>query len=110
MARYVNDFPTNKADEQLMAIASQCLNDMGYKPHNYKGEAGVFKKGDGWLTAPMFIKLSSMSGAVHVEAFTKFAILPGVFMGEYGTDGAFLIVPKRLLKGNVEKLEYALKN
>ena len=108
MARYTNRFQSSRSDEQIKQIAESFFTTEGFKLTDYQGEQ-LYKKGVGLMTAPQFIKLSSLNGAVQIEAFLKFAWLPGVYSGEMGLDGIFGALPKRLLKKTVTNLEDLLK-
>lgn len=109
MARYQNQISSPKSQAELESIVSQFMEAEGFKPAAFKGE-NVWKKGSGILVAPQYLKTTIADGKVNLEAFVQFAILPGVFVGEYGIDGLFLAVPKKLLKNRVQKLEAALTN
>ena len=52
----------------------------------FEGE-NVFKKGNGWVTAPQLIKVSYGPDRVRLEGWIKYAALPGVFIGELGWNG-----------------------
>lgn len=68
------------------------------------------KKGVGLLTAPQFLKLSvNNDGSYVLEAWIKFAILPGVYVGEMGTKGFVGALPKQLLKERVDKTLMAMQ-
>ena len=108
MARYVNEFQTGKNDQLIMQIAQYFLGKEGFSPYAYKEEY-VYKKGIGALTAPQFIKITAANGTVHIEAFMKFAWLPGVYSGEMGLTGFFGALPKKLLKESVKRLELLLQ-
>lgn len=97
MARFVAEMPTGKPDDMVRFIAEDYLNKEGFKQKIYKGEQ-VWKKGTGMLTAPQFIKFSTYQGNVHLEAWIKQAILPGVYVGEMGLNGAYGFAIKKLLK------------
>lgn len=103
MARFMADMPTGKPDDMVRFIAEDYLNKEGFKQKVYKGET-VWKKGTGMLTAPQFIKISSMQGNVHLEAWIKQAVLPGVYVGEMGLDGAYGFAIKKVLKDRVDAL------
>ena len=69
-----------------------------------------WKKGVGLLTAPQFLKLSvNNDGSYVLEAWIKFAILPGVYVGEMGTKGFVGALPKQLLKERVDKTLMAMQ-
>lgn len=103
MARFVAEMPTGKPDDMVRFIAEDYLNKEGFKQKIYKGEQ-VWKKGTGMLTAPQFIKFSTYQGNVHLEAWIKQAILPGVYVGEMGLNGAYGFAIKKLLKDRVDAL------
>ena len=69
-----------------------------------------WKKGVGLLTAPQFLKLSvNNDGSYVLEAWIKFAILPGVYVGEMGTKVFVGALPKQLLKERVDKTLMAMQ-
>lgn len=103
VARFIAEMPTGKPDDMVRFIAEDYLSKEGFKQKLYKGEA-VWKKGNGLLTAPQFIKISSLQGHVHLEAWIKQAILPGVYVSEMGLDGAYGFAIKKVLKDRVDAL------
>jgi hypothetical protein len=109
MARYVNDISTSKSETEQQEIIESFMKKEGFLKHRYKGE-DVWKKGVGLLMAPQFIKTETGSGNVHIEAWIKYALLPGVYVGEMGTSGFFAIIPKGVLKKRVISLETALSS
>lgn len=108
MSRYHNEFISSKSDSQLQIIADDYFSKEGFKLINYKGQM-VFKKGVGFLTAPQYIRLSFQNSNVVLEAFLKYPILIGVYVGEMGLKGFFAAVPKGLLKSKVATLESLLR-
>ena len=48
-------------------------------------------------------------GSYVLEAWIKFAILPGVYVGEMGTKGFVGALPKQLLKERVDKTLMAMQ-
>lgn len=103
LSRFAADYPVGKTDDCIRLIAEDYLNKEGFKPVLYKGE-WVWKKGQGILTAPQYIKLTCGGGVVHIEAFLRNAILPGVYVGEMGLDGAWGFLVKDMLRGKVNEL------
>ena len=101
--RYVVDVPTSWAPEQVIDIINQFALTEGFSPIHYKGE-DVLKKGSGWATAPQFIKVVVQPGTVHIEAWLKNALLPGIYYGEMGVTGAFGFAIKQMLKDRVDRL------
>lgn len=86
MARYVRDFQLSGTPEQMYAAVEQYLMNQGYTPAQVKGE-NVLKKGDGWVSGPTCFKFSFYSGFMRMETWMMYAVLPGVFAGELGTEG-----------------------
>lgn len=69
-----------------------------------KGE-DVWEKGVGLLLGPQFIKVAPEDGHLHLEAWVKGVLLPGLYVGEMGTEGLMGAFPKRQLKQRVTELE-----
>ena len=101
MARYINDLRTNAPVENVMNQIHGYLQNEGFsqKPD------GSWQKGMGLLTGPQLVHVAPANGAIHIEAWIKFALLPGVYLGELGTTGAFGMIPKRALKKRVDVIE-----
>lgn len=86
MARYVKDLPLVEDPNSSFAAIYQYLTQDGFVYEEYKGEQ-VFRKGSGWVSCPTFIKVSYAPNMVRLEAWIKYAILPGVYAGEMGMEG-----------------------
>ncbi len=104
MARYRNDFPFSAAPDALLNAVAQYLTTEGYTLTQYEGET-VFKKGNGILTGPTFIKVTYQPNYITVEAWVKFALLPGVYVGEIGLTGFVGAAVKGPLKQRVAQIE-----
>ncbi len=104
MARYQRSIPFNGDQNQLFNAVSQFLNSKGYVYQTYKKE-NLFRKGEGFLTAPRFIKVSFASGAVVLEAWIKMVILPGLFLGEFDIHGFVGAATNGPVKEVVRQLE-----
>ena len=107
MARFTTDFQVNTADETIHYIVNDYLTREGFLYTNYNGE-DVWKKGKGLMTAPQFIKVQYQNGQVHLEAWLKYAILPGVYCGEMGLTGFMGFAVKETLTARVNTLIQAL--
>ena len=101
--RFVADFTANQTDEAIQYIVTDFLTREGFVYTDYKGEL-VWKKGTGMLTAPQFVKVLFQNGQVHLEAWLKQAILPGVYCGEMGLTGVYGFAIKKVLKERVDTL------
>lgn len=101
--RFSTDFAVPHPADFVKFIAEDFFDKEGFKLIDYQGEA-VWKKGIGMLTAPQFIKLSYQNGWIHLEAWIKFAVLPGVYCGEMGLDGFWGFAIKDALRGKVNTL------
>ena len=86
MARYVKDLPLLEDPNSSFAAIYQYLTQDGFIYETYKGEQ-VFRKGSGWVSCPTFIKVTYAPNMVRLEAWIKYAILPGVYAGEMGMEG-----------------------
>ena len=104
MARYTSDFTMEQNQQEFFNRAHQLLTSMGYVYVTHKGE-DIFKKGDGWVTAPTCFKITYSGNTVRIEAWLKIALLPGVYISEHGLDGFYGFAVKDMLKGRVCKLE-----
>ena len=104
MARYVNDIPFGGEPSQIFDEAKRTLEQMGFEYVDYAGEY-VFKKGKGVFVAPTFVKLSFIGGIARVEAWIKYVLLPGVYVGELGMEGFTGAAVKGTMKKAVAKVE-----
>lgn len=103
MSRYIVDMNTGKPDEFIQFVSEDYFIKEGFEQELRDGEV-IWRKGNGWLTAPQFIKLIYQNGQVHLEAWLKYPLLPGVFVGEMGVTGFFAAIPKSMLKSKVDAL------
>lgn len=55
-------------------------------------------------------KYEYLGDSVGVQAWIKFAILPGVYAGEMGLKGFWGIAIKKMLQARVNEMEYAIAN
>ncbi|MBN2495307.1 MAG: hypothetical protein JXR96_11990 [Deltaproteobacteria bacterium] len=106
MARYQNDIQVSKKVDEAVSEVEQYLVSEGFKKNE---QTGVWKKGLGLMLGPQFLQVEPRQDGVHLEAWIKFALLPGVYLGEMGIDGAFAVIPKRKLKKRVQAIEEMLK-
>ncbi len=86
MERYIKEYRQRENPEISFRTIHDFLTQSGFDYQVFEGEQ-LFKKGDGWVMAPNLVKVSYGPGTVRVEAWIKYAILPGVFAGEYGLSG-----------------------
>lgn len=104
MGRYVAEYTIGQPDEFIRLVSEDYFQKEGFKLVPYKGEM-LWKKGRGVLTAPQYIKLAYGQGIVHVEAFIRWTILPGVYVGEMALDNGFVgAIPKSMLMDKVNTL------
>lgn len=101
--RYQNDVTISWPAETAEQIIRDFFDKEGFVLADYKGER-VWKKGVGLMTAPQFVKTTCRQGSVQIEAWLKFAILPGVYCGEMGLNGFWGFAVKQMLRGRVEAL------
>lgn len=103
MARTITEFQSTRPDEQVRQIVMDYLGKEGFKYTTSKGEP-VWKKGTGMLAAPQFMKVECRNGRVRIEAWLKYALLPGVYVGEMGLKGIFGVAIKKTLQNRVNTL------
>ena len=108
MSRFVEDITTTKPAADVERDVTGYLTDEGFKRVTYGGEE-VWKKGMGLISGPQYIAATPVDGHVHLEAWLKFAILPGWYVGEVGTKGVMGALPKRKLRERVEHIEEILR-
>lgn len=107
MSRYVNEIQTDKNSDEVLRVASDYLASEGFQKVDYEGEQ-VWKKGHGVALGPQFIKVVPDQNKVHIEAWIKMALLPGVYISEMDTSGFIGGAPKRRLKKRVAVIEQVL--
>ncbi len=103
MSRYTISFVTPCPPQQVNDYFASYLTSEGFEMKSENGE-NYWKKGMGLLTGPQFIKLNYQNNVFVMEAWIKFALLPGVYIGEMGIDGFFGCIPKSMLKTRVEHI------
>ncbi len=103
MARTISDFQSTRTDEQVQQIVMDFMGKEGFKYTTVKGEP-VWKKGVGMMAAPQFMKVECKNGHVHIEAWVKMALLPGVYVGEMALKGFVAIAVKKPLQNRVNTL------
>lgn len=107
MARYIKDFEVAVPQETVFNSVYQYLLSEGYEYTQYENEP-VFKKGMGIMSSPTFIKISFSNNIVRLEAWVKYALFPGVYVGEFGITGFFLWAVKAFLQPRVATIEQML--
>lgn len=109
MARYIKDFQINVDPQTIHATINQYLQREGYEYIQYDGE-NVFKKGSGIMSNPTFFKVSYSGNMVRMETWMKYALLPGVYVGELGVKGFVGGAVKGPWKKRISYIENILSN
>lgn len=104
MSRTVKDFMYNGSIEPLWYATEQCLRANKFQPAIVNGEQ-IFQRGNGFFLAPKFLKITFFQGGIRVEAWMKYAIVPGAFVGEIGLDRFGISIPRAQLKKTVAQIE-----
>ena len=104
MARYYNKLSAVMPITTIETNLTDYLTQNGFKKKVKKGEE-FWQKGNGWVAAPQYIKVSYELNEVSVEAWIRSALLPGVYGKEMDLDGAMGFAIKASLKKKVEKIE-----
>lgn len=101
--RYVVDIPLNKPNDFVDFILKDFLEKKGFFRANYEG-VSVWQCGNGVLVAPKFLYCTYVNGILHIEAWLKFAWLPGVYSGEMNLEGFYGWAVKSAYKKDIEQL------
>lgn len=107
MAKYINTIKTNKTEGELNLIISEQLSKARYKYIKFQDD-WLWKKG-GVFVAPQLIKVDVKGSDVTINAWLKFAWLPGIYSGEMGLTGAVGFVIKDVMSKVIAKLEAKIK-
>lgn len=108
MSRYTLQFVSPFQPQQVNDFFATYLTNEGFQLKTDKN-GSYWKKGVGLLTAPQYVKLSCQNNTYVIEAWLKFALLPGVYIGEMGFDGFFGCIPKSMLKSRVDSILASLQ-
>lgn len=103
MSRYIREEMIQKPAEFVDFIMSDFLQKHGFVLVNINGEM-VYQHGKGMLTAPKYFVYRYMNGVIHIEAWIKFAWLPGVYGKENDLSGFSGSVVKAVYKKDIEEL------
>ena len=104
MGRYTNIFNFYGDPRPLMDAIGMFLTSEGYT-YKIKNNEGFFQKGNGILMGPTFIKIQPSQGQVMVQAWMKYALLPGVYFGEIDLASPIGFAVKEPLKNRVSYIE-----
>lgn len=104
MPRYESNFVISQPPAAVFNMIRGYLATEGYEYTVYQDEQ-LFKKGVGVVAAPSFIAVTFPGNTVKIQAFIKFAVLPGVYAGEMNLEGFTGIAVKQPLKARVEYIE-----
>ncbi len=108
MSRFIQQFTTPFDHNQVMNYVNSYMQQEGFEYITDTTES-YWKKGVGLMTAPQYLKVYEVEGGYVLEAWLKFAVLPGVYCGEMGIEGFMGAIPKGLLRGRVDNIFAALK-
>ena len=103
MARFKTELLLNKPDSFIDFIIKDYFSKENFVLKEKKGEM-VWQNGAGLLTAPQYIKYTYQNGLLTIESWLKFALLPGIYVGELGLTGFVGAVPKASLKKKVTQI------
>lgn len=103
MGRFKTELQLNKPDSFIDYITKDYLIKENFVQKQIEGGT-VWQNGAGFLTAPQYIKVTYLNGILSIEAWLKYALLPGVYVGEMGLTGFFGALPKGSLRKKVEQI------
>lgn len=103
MSRYIRNEAIGKPADFVDFIMSDFIQKHGFKLVKINGEM-MYQKGKGLLEMPQYFSYRYMNGVIHIEAWVKFAWLPGVYGKENDMSGFVGSVPKSAYKEDIEEL------
>ncbi len=103
MSRYIRHEAIGKPADFVDFIMSDFLQKYGFTLVNINGET-VYQKGKGFLEMPQYFSYRYMNGVIHIEAWVKFAWLPGVYGKENDMSGFVGAIPKNTYRESIEEL------
>ncbi len=109
MPRTIRDYPFNGDPNEIFQSISGYLASEGYTYKVFQGE-NVFQKGEGWTTGPTFFKITFFPNVIRLEAWMKYAVLPGTYAGEIDLDSFVGIAVKGPLKERYRYIENMILN
>ncbi|MBR5409311.1 MAG: hypothetical protein IK104_01450 [Clostridia bacterium] len=104
MARYESQYQISLPRETVFAQINEYLRREGYEYTSYQNEI-LFKKGHGVVAAPSFVSVTFPGNTVKLQAFIKFAVVPGVYAGEMNLEGVTGFAVKDPLKARIRHIE-----
>ena len=100
MPRSVFRFTSPQPQQQVFDTFMSYFNSEGFAYHVEEGEQ-CLKKGVGVATAPQFVKINALDGVYTLEAWIKFAVVPGAYVHDMDLKGFTGALPKSQLKTRV---------
>lgn len=103
MARFVIHEVLNQPDDFVAYMMNDFLTKHGFSYVEFKGQM-VFRAGGGWFEMPKFLVWNYQNGVLHLEAWARYLILPGVYSKEKDLEGFYGIVVKQAYKNDIIQL------
>lgn len=107
MGRYIRDFMIKTDPQPILAAVFNYLQSEGYEYTELDGEK-VYKKGKGLVTGPSIFKIYQYGAAIRLETWMKYAIAPGLYVGELDTTGFVGSAVKGPWKNRIAHIEHLL--
>ena len=104
MARTIKDIPIIANPQVIVNSVHAYLMSEGYV-YTYDKGVPVYKKGNGFTMGPTYIRFLASANMVRIEAWRKFAILPGVYCGEISLESGVGFAVKGPVKQRVSYIE-----
>lgn len=103
MSRYIRNEAIGKPADFVDFIMSDFLQKYGFTLVKINGEM-VYQKGKGLFEMPQYFSYRYVNGVIHIEAWVKFAWLPGVYGKEKDLSGVVGSIPKNAYKESIDEL------
>lgn len=101
--RTVIDMAINMPEDAVNFMVTDFLTKNGFVQEQVNQE-WVWQAGTGFLTLPKFFKYLYQNGLIHMEAWVKTVILPGVYGKEMDLEGVYGVLPKQAYKKDIDSL------
>ena len=103
MSRTIIKIPCEMSLQEFNSILCNYMASEGFAQKAVKGE-DLWQKGNGFLTAPQFLKVMYYNNSIEIQAWIKIAWLPYVYSGEMELKGFMGWAIKQMLQVRVDNL------
>lgn len=107
MARYVASYQINRSDQYIEDVSKNYFSKAYFYPIELNGER-LWERTAGMGMGPLRMRFRHANGIIHLEAWASIALLPGIYVGQLGPEGAKFAKTREVLKKCIEELMITL--